>query len=73
MKPIANPVSESAIREAVDDVISGGPGARLEAVAEMSVVEAKRCATRVLLEKGDAAARVDVYKNGPWLYVEPLK
>jgi hypothetical protein len=71
MNPFAQPVSESAIREAIEDVISGGTGARLEAVAGMTVVEAKRYATGVLLEKGDPA--VDIYKNGPWLYVEPLK
>ncbi len=67
------PVSEDAIREAIDDVISGGPGTRTEAVPGMSVVDAKRFASGVMLEKGDAAARVDIYKNGPWLYVEPLK
>jgi hypothetical protein len=71
MEPFAQPVSESAIREAIEDVMSGGSGARLEAVAGMSVVQAKQYATRVLLEKGDPV--VDIYKNGPWLYVEPPK
>jgi hypothetical protein len=71
MDPFAQPVSESAIREAIEDVISGGSGARLEAVAGMTVLQAKHYASHVLLERGDPA--VDIYKNGPWLYVGPLK
>ena len=63
----ANP---RTVREAIDDVLAGGPGGMLEATRFMSVDQAHELATKILLQKG-ALERVSIHSKAGWFYVQP--